>query len=90
MNARSLTTRRATLGLLALTVALAFGLRVQGLDWDSGAHLNPDERYLAIVNSKIAAPDGLTGPGGWFDTQRSRLNPLNHGEDYVYGTAHKA
>lgn len=87
MNARSLTTRRATLGLLALTVALAFGLRVQGLDWDSGAHLNPDERYLAIVNSKIAAPDGLTGPGGWFDTQRSRLNPLNHGEDYVYGTA---
>jgi YYY domain-containing protein len=87
VNARSLTTRRATLGLLALTVVLAFGLRVQGLNWDDGAHLNPDERYLAIVNSKIAAPDGLTGRGGWFDTRHSRLNPLNHGEDYVYGTA---
>lgn len=87
MNVRALTSRRATLGLLALLVAVAFALRVQGLDWDDGAHLNPDERYLAIVNSKIAAPEGLTGRGGWFDTRHSRLNPLNHGEDYVYGTA---
>ena len=35
--------------LLALTVAVAAGLRLTGIDWDQGHHLHPDERFLSIL-----------------------------------------
>ncbi|HMG44801.1 MAG TPA: DUF2298 domain-containing protein [Acidimicrobiales bacterium] len=76
--------RRATAVLLALLVVLAGALRLVNLDWDRGAHLHPDERYLALVSAEVSAPDG---PGEYFDSRRSPLNPANHDETYVYGTA---
>lgn len=76
--------RAAATGLLLLVVLFGGALRCWNLDWDGGAHLHPDERYLAIVSSKVSAPSSATQ---WFDTDRSPLNPANHGERYVYGTA---
>ncbi|CAN5589809.1 hypothetical protein BH10ACT1_BH10ACT1_15040 [soil metagenome] len=76
--------RRVTAALLLVLVLVGGGLRCWNLDWDRGAHLHPDERYLAIVSSEVSAPDGV---GGWFDTGRSPLNPENHDQRFVYGTA---
>ncbi|HEV8267804.1 MAG TPA: hypothetical protein VGR00_06210, partial [Thermoanaerobaculia bacterium] len=70
------------LGLGAVAL-LALGLRLYGLNWDSGTHLHPDERFLTIVGSAIELP----APGEYFDTARSPANPHNVGQSfYVYGT----
>jgi len=66
------------------TIVVAAWLRLQGLDWDQGQHLHPDERFLTMVENAIAPPRSL---GEYFDTAHSPLNPANH--DYrffVYGT----
>ncbi|HEV7759907.1 MAG TPA: DUF2298 domain-containing protein [Acidimicrobiales bacterium] len=76
--------RWTTAVLLALTVVAAGALRLANLDWDRGAHLHPDERYLALVSDEVSAPPG---PAAYFDTARSPLNPANHDESFVYGTA---
>ncbi len=76
--------RLATAALLTVLVLAAGWLRLANLDWDRGAHLHPDERYLAIVSDEVSAPDG---PAGYLDTGRSPLNPANHDESFVYGTA---
>ncbi|MEZ5137391.1 MAG: phospholipid carrier-dependent glycosyltransferase [Acidimicrobiales bacterium] len=75
-----------------LVTALGLGLillvggwfRLTGIDFDRGAHLHPDERFLAIVASAISAPDG---PRDYFDTEHTDLNPANHDLQTVYGTA---
>jgi YYY domain-containing protein len=78
-----LSRRRARAILLALLL-LGGIFRFQGLDWDSGHHLHPDERFISMVEEKIAFPDG---PGAYFDSKRSTLNPYNRGEgSFVYGT----
>jgi YYY domain-containing protein len=82
--APSPSSRWITAVLLALTVIAAGALRLANLDWDRGAHLHPDERYLALVSDEISAPPG---PAAYFDTARSPLNPANHDESFVYGTA---
>jgi len=76
--------RRLTIGLLGLILLAGTAMRFVGVGWDGGNHLNPDERFLTLVNADISAPDG---PAGYFDTGRSALNPANHGDDVVYGTA---
>lgn len=70
--------------LLGLILLFGGGLRFTGVAWDDGTHLNPDERFLTIVNADIAGPDS---PAGYFDTKDSKLNPTNTGMDFVYGTA---
>ncbi len=53
--------RRALPACLAtlLVVACALVFRVQGLRWDRGTLLHPDERHLAMVTAKPAPPASL-------------------------------
>lgn len=63
---------------------LAAWLRLQGLDWDQGSHLHPDERFLTMVGTAIDWPASLSE---YFDTASSPLNPANRGHEFfVYGT----
>lgn len=68
--------------ILILGIAAAF--RFTGLNWDSGTHLHPDERFLTMVAADLAWPTDLAH---YFDTSLSPLNPHNRGYNfYVYGT----
>ncbi len=68
-------------GALLLAAAL---LRLQGLDWDEGQHLHPDERFLTMVETAISLPHSFAE---YLDTARSPLNPANRGfKFFVYGT----
>ncbi|MCL4374278.1 phospholipid carrier-dependent glycosyltransferase [Patescibacteria group bacterium] len=71
-------------GLLIAIFLLAALLRFNNLNWDSGFHLHPDERFLTMVANATAIPSRLTD---YFNPSRSRLNPANVGfHFYVYGT----
>ncbi len=73
-----------TTWLLLLALAIGFWLRFSGLNWDGDEHLHPDERFLTMVTSSLAAPADLLG---YLDTDTSPLNPRNAGHAfYVYGT----
>ena len=77
---------RPSLASLLLLCLLAAGavLRLQGLDWDKGQHLHPDERFLTMVAVDVRAPASVVE---YFDTARSPLNPANAGHGFfVYGT----
>lgn len=71
----------------ALLVVVAAGawLRVDGADWDAGAHLHPDERYLSLVAGAITLPDSA---GEYLDPSSSPLNPYrtDPGRGFIYGT----
>lgn len=72
--------------ILLLTVVFTFAayFRLIGLNWDEGAGLHPDERFLNMTQGAIAwgIPWSL-----YFDTAHSPMNPLNRGTNfYVYGT----
>ncbi|MGE5412788.1 MAG: DUF2298 domain-containing protein, partial [Syntrophomonadaceae bacterium] len=74
---------RARAILLAL-VACGAILRFQGLNWDDGHHLHPDERFISMVEEKLAFPKSAAE---YFDARRSPLDPYNRGEgSFVYGT----
>lgn len=65
-------------------IILATTFRLIGTNWDSGAHLHPDERFLTMVATGISWPKTIQE---YFDTQHSPLNPHNEGFSfYVYGT----
>ncbi len=69
---------------MAAILVVAAWLRLQGLDWDEGQHLHPDERFLTMVGAAIKPPHSLAE---YFDTGRSPLNPGNHDYGFfVYGT----
>jgi len=70
--------------LLAMILLGAGYLRLSGINWDSGQHLHPDERFLTDVLTRISSVENLTE---YFDTSRSSLNPNNHGINFfVYGS----
>lgn len=77
--------------VFVLIVAGGGLLRFNGLDWDqpAGAHaplqMHPDERFLSFVADGIDWP---SGPGDYFDTSTSPLNPYNAQgiNSFVYGT----
>ena len=78
-----LSRRRARAILLGILL-LGGIFRFQGLDWDEGHHLHPDERFISMVEEKLEFPKGA---GSYFDSRRSTLNPYNRGESsFVYGT----
>jgi Dolichyl-phosphate-mannose-protein mannosyltransferase len=81
---RALAHSRAPIAVLVAIIALGAALRLTGNDWDGGAHLHPDERYLSIVSDNIEWPSSV---GGYFDVERSSLSPYNTepGQGYVYG-----
>ena len=86
--------------VLALILVAGAIFRFTGIDWDSGQHLHPDERFLTMVEDALrpgivlrAAPNGPAQlqPASllsyYFDTARSGLNPHNVGFGFfVYGT----
>jgi YYY domain-containing protein len=72
---------RAILGLVLLAGAF---FRFQKLNWDESSHLHPDERFISMVEEKLAFPKSL---GEYLDSAHSPLNPYNRGNDtFVYGT----
>ena len=86
--------------LLAVILLIGAAFRFTGVDWDSGHHLHPDERFLTMVEGAIrpglVVPTGRDGPvqiqpagllESYFDSARSALNPHNVGYGFfVYGT----
>ncbi len=70
--------------LLLVVLVAALVLRVWNVNWDRDQHLNPDERYWAIVTSEISADTGLTS---YLDSAGTSLNPYNHRPSWVYGTS---
>jgi Dolichyl-phosphate-mannose-protein mannosyltransferase len=76
--------RRWPVVALAAIVVLGGWLRLAGNDWDAGAHLHPDERYLTMVADQVAWPPSV---GVYFDVARSPLSPYNTdlGRSYLYG-----
>lgn len=75
---------RSVVPVLVLVVLAGGALRFTGLDWDEGAHLHPDERYLTIVGDQLAWP---SSPVEYFDVEGSPLSPYNvdAGQSYLYG-----
>lgn len=70
--------------VLAGIVIIGFLIRIWGLNWDSGQHLHPDERFLTMVAVSLSWPEKFTD---YFSTSISTLNPQNVGHNfYVYGT----
>ena len=79
----SLSRERARAILLGLLLVGGF-FRFQGLAWDDGHHLHPDERFISMVEEKIEFP---RSPSAYFDSLHSSLNPYNKGEgSFVYGS----
>src|SRR3990172_2103086 len=77
---------RALLFDILLAVVLIAGayLRTVGLDWDTGQHLHPDERFLTMVETGISPVQNIAE---YFDTSASSLSPYNRGFGFfVYGT----
>ena len=72
--------------LIALLVIVLFGswLRFSGANWDDGARVHPDERYIASVANVIHWPGA---PWKYLETSSS-LSPYNTNEGlaYSYGT----
>lgn len=69
---------------LVLILFVAILLRTVGLNWDSGAHLHPDERFLTMVVSSIKMPPSIQE---YLDPAVSSMNPTNlHFPFFVYGT----
>lgn len=70
--------------ILLLILILGLFLRLYGINWDSGFHLHPDERFLTMVNNAMVWPKTI---GEYFDPHLSKLNPSNIGYNFfVYGT----
>lgn len=76
--------QRGVCGLLIALIIFGIACRFIGLNWDEGAHLHPDERFLAMTLPELHWPNGWSN---YFDTTRSPLNPLNKPDVhlYVYG-----
>jgi YYY domain-containing protein len=69
---------------LALILAGALAMRLYNVNWDALGHLHPDERHITSVTAALEWP---SGPGEYFDTATSPLNPYNlEGTSFVYGT----
>ena len=80
-------TVRAHAGTAALVLVLlvAAWFRLSGADWDEGAHVHPDERYIASVSNVVDFP---WSPLSYLDVEESPLSPYNtpEGRAFPYGT----
>ena len=69
--------------LMAVLIAGAY-LRLSHINWDEGAHIHPDERFLTMVEDALDLPKSL---GQFFDSTTSPMSPYNKGYGFfVYGT----
>src|SRR5438046_1886317 len=78
-----LRTNGLTVALLSLIVVFALAVRLDNVNWDAGQHLHPDERFLSIISAQLQGPGSAAG---YFDSEKSQLNPYNHSGTFVYGT----
>ena len=70
--------------LLILIFCLAAFFRLQNVNWDSNAHLHPDERFLTMVGNAMKLPQTF---GDYLEPKTSTFNPTNIGYPFfVYGT----
>lgn len=70
--------------MFALVVLVSLILRLHGLDWDQGALLHPDERFLAMVVLRLEHPKGISS---YLDPYISTLSPFRQGFSFfVYGS----
>jgi hypothetical protein len=68
---------------LVLCVLTGIACRFTGLNWDSGFHLHPDERFLTMTANALQWPHSWSA---YFATDRAPLNPFNHDiAFFVYG-----
>lgn len=77
--------RLRSIGLICCALLIFFGLacRFYNLNWDEGAHIHPDERFVVMTVTALKAPTSL---GEYFNTSLSGLNPFHTGTDlFVYG-----
>ncbi len=69
---------------LIVILVLAAIFRFTGIDWDSGHHLHPDERFLTMVQNALSCPESFSE---YMDESISPLNPRNQGYGFfVYGS----
>ncbi len=69
--------------LLVVILGVAACFRFTGINWDDGAHVHPDERFLTWVVSDLKPVQSLAD---YFNTAKSTLNPNNRGFGFfVYG-----
>lgn len=69
--------------LIAIIFAIGIFFRFSGLNWDSGHHLHPDERFLNMLINDMSFPDSWSE---YFSPALSSINPRNNSRDfYVYG-----
>lgn len=69
--------------IILAIILLAFFLRFQNINWDSGFHLHPDERFLTMVGNAMKIPSSVEQ---YFNPDTSPLNPPNVGFPFfVYG-----
>lgn len=71
--------------ILTAVLVLAAILRFTGVNWDSGGHLHPDERFMTLVAVEINWPGSFSN---YLDVTTSTLSPYNteNYKAYVYGT----
>lgn len=75
--------RKLTNFLLAIIIALGAIFRFIGINWDNGAHLHPDERFLTMVGVAMKIPASFVD---YMNPVISTMNPANIGYTfYVYG-----
>jgi YYY domain-containing protein len=77
--------RQAMLIALVIVLLMAAWFRFHGLNWDSGRHLHPDERFLSTVTNDIQWPQNFAN---YFNPTASSLSPysLPNMGLFVYGT----
>ncbi len=70
--------------VLMIVVVIAAFLRFNGLNWDEGHHLHPDERFLSTVTNDLKWPDNFQD---YFNPDTSTLSPYSNPNMglYVYG-----
>ncbi len=70
--------------VLMIVLVIAALLRFNGLNWDEGHHLHPDERFLSTVTNDLKWPDNFQD---YFNPDTSTLSPYSNPNMglYVYG-----
>lgn len=65
-------------------ILIAFFVRTYNVNWDEGAHIHPDERFLTMVTNDMRSPKTFAD---YLNPQISTMNPynINYGF-FVYGT----
>ena len=86
ITSRDTLRKRAVVLTLAFLLVIALGLRLYGINWDSGSDfsLHPDERSVVWTAQQLS-PDSLNELGELFDADTSSLTPRRPGQTEGHG-----